>query len=91
MEKQRKYRKLYCPHCDKSLSKSTWYEHYHEFFDQGESRWKVSKQGNLMSGSDFNFGTDSDSDHDEIDDGLNIDEPSTCAEQREVSVCSQCN
>ncbi len=58
--KQRKYRKLYCPHCDKSVSKSTWYAHYNEFFDQVENNWKtVIKKHN---DSDFNFGSDSNED-----------------------------
>ena len=60
MEKQRKYRKLYCPHCERSVSKSTWYCHYNQFYDCDDERWEAPALQNPDHG-DFDFGSSSDS------------------------------
>ena len=36
-----KKRKIYCNHCEKEVSKSTWYCHYAEFFDSVTGEWKT--------------------------------------------------
>lgn len=50
----RKYRKLFCPHCNKSVSKSTWYSHYSEFFDQARNEWHSCGHQDRQV-DDFNF------------------------------------
>lgn len=60
MEKQRKYRKLYCPHCEKSVSKSTWYTHYNQFYDHDDERWETPAHKN-PDHEDFDFESSSDS------------------------------
>ena len=49
--KRRKFSTSYCPHCKRSVSKSTWYRHYAEFYNVASGLWEDSKPG----GSDFNF------------------------------------
>lgn len=50
-EKQRKYKKLLCSHCDKVVCKSTWYKHYNEL--NGE------RSGLESSIAEFDFGSSS--------------------------------
>lgn len=42
--KRRKTTKQYCPHCDKEVSKSTWYRHYSSFYDHSTSSWEKRKE-----------------------------------------------
>ena len=49
--KKRKYSKLYCPHCDKEVSKSTWYKHYSRFFNATTNQWIKQYSNN----NDFDF------------------------------------
>ena len=53
VKKRRLYEKLHCPHCEESVSKSTWYIHYSQFFNPSTGQWekkvKCEKPG-------FNFG-----------------------------------
>lgn len=37
--KRHKYSKQYCPHWDKEVSKSTWYDHYARFFNTTNKKW----------------------------------------------------
>jgi hypothetical protein len=61
MEKQRKYRKLHCPHCERSVPKSTWYSHYREFYESPQ--WK--KASPSKPEEEFNFDS-SDSDRSDV-------------------------
>lgn len=38
--KTRKYEAIFCPHCDRNVSKSTWYAHHRDFFDKASGVWK---------------------------------------------------
>ena len=55
-EPQEKKRKSYCCHCDKEVSKSTWYLHYNQYFDQVTGEWKRSAPPQPSS---FKFSEDS--------------------------------
>ena len=37
--KKHKYSKLYCPHCNKEVLKSTWYTHHSRFFNPTTKPW----------------------------------------------------
>lgn len=37
--KKRKYSRLYCPHCQDYVSKSTWYSHHCSFFNAFSKQW----------------------------------------------------
>lgn len=50
----RKYQKLYCPHCDRSVSKSTWYTHHALYYDSGKKEWLIDHSTTLND--DFDFG-----------------------------------
>ena len=61
----RKFSNLYCPHCRKEVSKSTWYVHYNDFYDKSTRSWelspevKTSERATDLSSSqvDFDFHT----------------------------------
>ena len=36
----RKFSDVYCPHCKKEVSKSTWYVHYNNFYDKKTNSWQ---------------------------------------------------
>ena len=39
--KPRQYKRIFCPHCNESVSKSTWYAHYAAFYDQRTKKWEA--------------------------------------------------
>ena len=45
VQKKRKYEREFCPHCNKEVSKSTWYLHYNQFFNQATGLWKRDTGG----------------------------------------------
>ena len=57
MERIPEAKRLYCPHCDANISKSTWYRHYNQYYDPTSDRWETATK-NLEA--DFQFDTDSD-------------------------------
>ena len=61
--KKRKYSKLYCPHSEIYVSKSTWYSHHGQFFDSRTKQWmKVAhNKAETANGAatEFNFGRNS--------------------------------
>jgi hypothetical protein len=57
-EKKRKYSKLHCPHCNKEVSKSSWYNHYDQYYDKSTCTWHTEGE-NLSKSSHFNFGSSS--------------------------------
>ena len=44
-----------CPHCDRDVSKSTWYSHHHDFFDQSKGEWQKVTSYSQQQRSCFNF------------------------------------
>lgn len=56
MEK-RKYSKIHCPHCNKEVSKSSWYNHYNQYYDKSSCTWHT--EGEYSKTSSFNFGSSS--------------------------------
>ena len=42
----RKFCNVYCPHCKKEVSKSTWYVHYNDnyFYDKSAKSWKSAPE-----------------------------------------------
>ena len=40
----RKFSNLYCPHCKKEVSKSTWYVHYNNFYDKSTRSWELAPE-----------------------------------------------
>ena len=54
--------KLFCPHCNTYVPKSTWYRHYSQYYNLPNNTWR-SENAHLEA--DLDFGTDSDSE--EID------------------------
>jgi len=40
----RKFNTVYCPHCKKEVSKSTWYVHYNNFYDKSAKSWKSTPE-----------------------------------------------
>lgn len=51
-ETKRKFSKKHCPHFNSYLSKSTWYCHYHEFYNQSFDLWVHCEHGESL---DFVF------------------------------------
>ena len=51
----------YCPHCNKDVSKSTWYLHHNQFFDPVTKSWRrdVNTGGGQKEEYDFDFGPES--------------------------------
>ena len=43
---------LYCPHCKKEVSKSTWYVHYNNFYDKKTDSWQ-SATSEVTHGTDL--------------------------------------
>lgn len=58
-------KRLYCPHCDSNIAKSTWYRHYSQYYNPATDAWKTS---NKSLEADFQFDTSS-------DEGENIELP----------------
>ena len=52
-EATRKY-KIFCPHCDRDVSKSTWYSHYGQFYNNRKKKW--TKFEDQHSEEAFDFG-----------------------------------
>lgn len=50
-------KRLYCPHCDLNIAKSTWYHHYSQYYNPATDVWKTA---NKSLESDFQFDTSSD-------------------------------
>ena len=59
MEKRRKYSKLHCPHCNKEVSKSSWYNHYDQYYDKSSCTWQTEGEEFSKSSSNFDFGSSS--------------------------------
>lgn len=58
-KKQRSYKSIYCPLCEKEVSKSTWYSHYSQFFDSRSKVWSKAAESSSSASSclnDFDFG-----------------------------------
>ena len=63
MPKKRKYGKLYCPHCELEVSKSTWYVHHSHFYDQVTKTWlKDVRRTTEAADQDFDFGSSDETD-----------------------------
>ena len=67
LEKHRRYQKIFCPHCDKEVSKSSWYSHYSQYFDSRSHTWTKSQPNPCPTATnfldleeDFDFGSSSD-------------------------------
>lgn len=78
MDCPRKYKKIYCFHCDKEVSKSTWYTHYGQYYDPRAGTWKKSTStSESYVSADFNFDSDSETDdgvdYDSMDHGMDYD------------------
>ena len=63
--KKRKYNKLYCPHCELEVSKSTWYVHHSQFYDQVNKTWLKDVRRTTEADQDFNFGSSDENDDNE--------------------------
>ena len=48
-------KRLFCPHCKTDVSKTTWYRHFQEFYD---NNWRPK----TAHSQDFNFESDSNED-----------------------------
>ena len=60
--KKRKYKRLHCHHCNREVSKSTWYSHYEQYFDSVSGEWRteeVSCTSQQLRRPDFNFDQES--------------------------------
>ena len=55
--KRRKYNKLYCPHCEQEVSKSTWYVHHSQFYDERRKTWQKDPSLTVLPDQDFDFGS----------------------------------
>ena len=38
--KIRKYSAVFCPRCDRQVSKLTWYSHHRNYFDKSRGHWR---------------------------------------------------
>lgn len=56
--KKRKSCKLFCSHCSKMVSRSTWYRHYSEFCDQTTGVWE--REPGDTGSTDFVFSSSDD-------------------------------
>ena len=55
-----RYEKLHCEHCDKEVSKSTWYIHYDNSFDARSGTWNKEMETPCQR-PDFKFESSEDS------------------------------
>ena len=63
MPKARKYEAIFCPHCDRNVSKSTWYAHHRDFFDKASGIWKkviIQQRKNFSFAEEEEDGSSSD-------------------------------
>lgn len=54
LTKVRKFDAIYCPHCKKKVSKSTYYKHYSRFFDKTSKSWQQASC-EVLKEADFDF------------------------------------
>ena len=59
--------KIYCNHCEKNVSRSTWYRHYSQFYDSLTGQWR-SENERQYADSDFKFSSSDESRDDDHDD-----------------------
>lgn len=59
LKKQRNYKNIYCPHCNKEVSKSTWYLHHSQYYNQRRKTWEKANDSIQDISADFNFGPES--------------------------------
>lgn len=52
-EATRKYKKIFCPHCDRDVSKSTWYSHYGQFYNNRKKEWTKFEDQHSKEAFDF--------------------------------------
>lgn len=73
--KRRRYNQLYCPHCEREVSKSTWYVHHRKFYDEGRKTWQ--KVPSLTATPDQDFDFSSSDENENVDEGgeLHMDVP----------------
>lgn len=58
--KPRKFDQVFCPHCNKAVSKSTWYLHYNNFYTKSTKTWKVDGS-QCKPNKDFDFNEETNS------------------------------
>ena len=46
-------KKIFCPHCDNKVSKSTCYSHYSQFFDSRSHTWTKSHPNSCPTATNF--------------------------------------
>lgn len=73
--KRRRYNQLYCPHCEREVSKSTWYVHRKKFYDEGRKTWRKVASLTATPDQDFDFGSSDENEN--VDEGgeLHTDVP----------------
>ena len=73
--KRRRYNQLYCPHCEREVSKSTWYVHHKKFYDEGRKTWRKVPSLTATPDQDFDFGSSDENEN--VDEGgeLHMDVP----------------
>ena len=51
--KKHKYEILHCHHCNREVSKSTWYKHYEKYFDSVSGKWRTEEKFSVQA-NNFN-------------------------------------
>ena len=79
--KRRKFNKLCFPHCEQEVSKSTWYVHRSQFYDEVRKTWR-RKDPSLTATHDQDFDCGSSDEVEDIDERceLPMDIPATTDE-----------
>ena len=86
--KKRKYERPHYHHCNREVSKSTWYSHYEQYFDSvsGEWRTEVSCTSQQLRRPDFNFDQESSDDTLELE--SEYDDAFSFAEVQDEAACN---
>ena len=87
--KKRKYERLHCHHCNREVSKSTWYKHYEKCFDSVSGKWRteeISCTSQQLQRPDFNFDRESSDDSRELE--RESDDAFSFPEDRDEAACN---
>ena len=47
--RRRKWRNLFCPHCDQLVSKTTFYRHKRSYYNHSTKQWKTDREKALTN------------------------------------------
>lgn len=83
---------MFCPHCEKEVSMSTWYDHYNKFYDNSSKTWQDNSSlcKSNQEEMDFDFLNKTECPADRVDSDCQVEVFSTAYETDEpVESCNK--